>query len=329
MSEIAFKNRGNAAVGEFTATEYLDSFINQYQSQIPFDLGVRKAYFFDQETILANGGTNGSVMIGSFEANQSFYELSNLGSVPEGGELREIQVGERLIEAIVFPETVFRDTSIGGMANEFRTRQDIEDRFGLSCSNIHRFAQIGNGVKFNVSTTYCLHPCVLKDSRITEFLDICGHVDNVNFDAFYGSQQLTSITFTQAQTFGRNAFRNCTKLATVHIPQATQLDRKAFFGCISLRTLCINNVITLCDSVFEGCELLASIDLNSLNTLHDSVFSGCTELTELVLPNLEGVTVDSFKGWGGIGYTLTVPTAMASNEGVVKVQGFGTTIVLI
>jgi len=96
-----------------------------------------------------------------------------------------------------------------------------------------------------------------------------------------------------------------------------------------LREAIFPHAVNLGDSAFQGCELLNTVDFCLVESLGCDVFKDCGELMIISLPALTSTVENSFRGWGGIGYSLSVPTAMAEDAAVLAVQAHGTTIKLL
>ena len=331
-SKWHFKARGKQACGDVLAQAYIDAFIAQYDSTIPFDGQTRIIYFFDQGTVIANGGTESSVLLGSFEKSQEFYGLSSIMGVPSGSEVISFNVGSRTIEAAIFPPLAAPtvNTTVKGVAAYQTSAGVTETIYGLSSGDVTNFSIQGSDVQYYINIPYDIPAQAMAfNLSITQFSDDGANVGVINSKAYFSCTYLQAFSAPLASSLGESVFEGCKALASVFLPKVTVCNKQAFKGCEKLVTISLTGVVTFMDSVFEACTALTTVDLSNLMTLGVNVFSGCPNLLSISLPALNAASQYSFAGWGGAGYTLTVPTAMAGNAGVTETQSAGTIIVLI
>jgi len=336
LQKWSFKKRGDAATGSpALAASYVNTFIAQYNTTIPFDGRRRIAYFFDQATVIENGGDVDSVLIGSYEAStQTFYPISPLG-VPSGASLISFRKGRLNIEALLFPALpipLVANTFItGSIVGSLTNASDVETFFGFPSGTVTQYLHVGlNGIKYNVNANYAIGAMTFNNNLNIETIeDGDGLVISVGYKAFFGAQSLTSALFKNATTCDNSAFEGATLLQTVNLDSAQILWDYVFAGCESMPSYDLPSCLRLGNMCFSSNTNLASVNLPLVNQLADNVFDNCPNLLTISLPSLAICPQYGFGGWGGAGYTLEVPTAMAANIGVTTTQANGTTIVLI
>ena len=161
-----------------------------------------------------------------------------------------------------------------------------------------------------------------------------GAVDDIPDDvsvlycAFFGNQQITSVTLPESVTeVGSNSFISCTKLASINLQSVTTIGKSAFQACTALTTVNLQRVTTLRGGAFyrtnlksvtlpatlTRIEYSAFMECSSLQTVrleceippeltnkdvgYGTVpFEGCTELTKIEVP---AVSVDAYKAAAG------------------------------
>ena len=92
-------------------------------------------------------------------------------------------------------------------------------------------------------------------------VNIPNSVKTIGENAFFGSYNLTSLTFEEnsiLKTIGALAFSSCTKLESVNIPNSVEtIGHGAFYYCINLKSVTIGNSVTSIGiRAFEDCNNL-------------------------------------------------------------------------
>ena len=134
----------------------------------------------------------------------------------------------------------------------------------------------GSSTSSTTNNTYYI-PSSLKSVTVTG--------GNILYGAFYGCDNLTSITIPNSVTsIGDFAFYDCTKLTSITIPDSvTSIGEEAFRWCRSLTSITIpDSVTSIGEGAFWSCSSLTSITIpNSVTSIEDYTFQGCSSLTRI------------------------------------------------
>jgi len=167
---------------------------------------------------------------------------------------------------------------------------------------------------------YCINdyyeyaPWYSSRSSITKVVIEKG-VTSIGRYAFYGLDQMESITIPEGVTSIGWAFSGCTKLVSIDIPNSvTSLDMSVFERCTGLKSVTIGNGVTEIGS-FKGLTNLTTITIgDGVTSLGSGVFEGCTGLTSVNLgKNVETIGYEAFKGCTGL-TSITLPNSVTSIE---------------
>ena len=117
-------------------------------------------------------------------------------------------------------------------------------------------------------------------------------VTSINDEAFWGCDNMTSISIPDSVTFiGEYAFYDCESLTSISIPKGVaSIGDKTFDGCESLTSVSIpDSVISIGEYAFSGCDNLISVSIpDSVTFIGKSAFYSCNELISISIP--KGVT---------------------------------------
>lgn len=111
------------------------------------------------------------------------------------------------------------------------------------------------------------------------------NVTNIESEAFYDCQVLTSVPTEYVTTIGNTAFYHCYALEELNTPNLTNIGGGAFNGCSSLKTIDTSNVTNMGNDAFMNTTSLQELDLSNVKTLGTSVFYG-SGIKHISLPKL-------------------------------------------
>ncbi len=127
-----------------------------------------------------------------------------------------------------------------------------------------------HGVLFNKDKTELIQYPI---GSITTSYIISDSVINIHSDAFFGCNNLTTVTIGASVTrIEDGAFYECYSLTNVIIPDSvTSIGRWVFFGCSSLESISIpDSVTSIGERAFYGCNSLSSISVDTSNPSYSS-----------------------------------------------------------
>lgn len=146
--------------------------------------------------------------------------------------------------------------------------------------NNPNFSSDENGVLYNKDKTLLLH-CPNYETDFTYDITV-----KLGEFAFYGCQNLTSVTFSDNITeIPDYAFSRCDKLEIVIPDSISSIGYQAFYYCGSLKTITVPNSVTeIGDGAFYGCVNLTEAVLDcQISSLPSSLFYNNYKLTTVVL----------------------------------------------
>lgn len=146
-------------------------------------------------------------------------------------------------------------------------------------------------------------------------------VTNINQNAFYNIQSLSSVTISSSVAdIGKGAFRNCTNLTTIIIPSSVvNMQAKAFQDCTNLTSIRIaNSGATIAQDAFGGCNNLDTIYFDGSVTRPDDDYGPFSANNAIVLPtnNIDGLQIEDgiIKGCARYISNLVIPNTVTAIE---------------
>ena len=150
-------------------------------------------------------------------------------------------------------------------------------------------------------------------------VNITSDAADVGQYAFYGCDQLETVSFPMATKIQGGAFAGCKALVSVSAPNVTEITSDvtdyfhfdidgnhmkntigAFKDCINLTTADFPAAVTIGDSAFSDCTHLTTANFPLAETIYSHAFSGCAGLTELKFPRVKTIGASDNVGGGGI-----------------------------
>lgn len=175
--------------------------------------------------------------------------------------------GCALLESITMPDSLINiGNGFDGVIVSLDTAQFSQTNVFSGCtglvgvyiSNLATWCEINFGCKED-NPLYHAKKLYLNDTLVTGELVIPDGVTSIEDYAFYGYEELTSVTIPDSVTsIGASAFSDCTGLTSIAIPDSvTSIGSYAFSGCTGLTSIIIPDSITsIGDDPFGGCTNL-------------------------------------------------------------------------
>lgn len=163
-------------------------------------------------------------------------------------------------------------------------------------------------------------------------------VTRIGDDAFYYTDNLTSVTFNEGLvSIGANAFASATALTSIDIPSTVAtIGQGAFDGCSQLASVTFHDgLTTISADAFSSCSsLLSAILPNSVTSIEDNAFYDCSSLVDAYIGhNLSSIGYDVFAGCTNVSIVWNVKgehslTPLATNYDVPSII-FGEDVTMI
>ena len=201
--------------------------------------------------------------------------------------------------ALVYPQgfiDAINNISSGGI-----TITDAEDSHGgtvrtfdtQNATTIEPLSITANGT-YSASAGHAYNPVTVEisgGSAADEILarTISGVYENstvsmIGSYAFFGCDQLTTVSFPACSNVGENAFLNCTNLATANFTSCTSIGELAFMSCSNLLNVSFPMCEHIAYAVFSSCTKLTSADFSRCITIDRNAFYSCGSLTTANFP---------------------------------------------
>lgn len=112
-------------------------------------------------------------------------------------------------------------------------------------------------------------------------------VKTIDYQAFYGCTNLTSISFPKVTTIGSGAFSHCSGLNNVSFPEATYISNHAFAssGPIDVTETSFPKVTTIDEYAFVDNHDINNVYFPKVENIKDYAFSSCWGLSSVNFPN--------------------------------------------
>ena len=146
-------------------------------------------------------------------------------------------------------------------------------------------------------------------------VNITSDAADVGQYAFYGCDQLETVSFPMATKIQGGAFVGCKALVSVSAPNVPEIRTDAsnyfmidmdgnytkdtigaFNGCINLTTADFPAAVTIGDSAFSDCTNLTTANFPLAETIYNSAFHKCTGLTNLKFPRVKTIGASDGSG---------------------------------
>lgn len=144
--------------------------------------------------------------------------------------------------------------------------------------------------------------------------DIPSHVTSIGYGAFYGSDNLRSVSMSDNVTnIGVSAFGSCSGLMQVELSDnITVINNSVFSGCDSLRSIVLPDGIThIYYDAFSSCDNLISISLpDGVIYIGDNVFQWCSSLKNISIPDgVSSIGVHTFSNCSSL-TNVSIPSSV-------------------
>lgn len=141
-------------------------------------------------------------------------------------------------------------------------------------------------------------------------------IEKIGHAAFYDCGKLTEFSFSGSVTsIGMWAFYRCEGLTELILPrELISIDKGAFFGCTGLVNVTVpENVTSMGDWVFENCSGLRSVSLpDGVTSIGESMFFGCESLTQITMGGgVEAIDEYAFYGCKSLA-SIAIPKTVTS-----------------
>ena len=168
------------------------------------------------------------------------------------------------------------------------TVEEPEEELTISFNSETGTLTINNAANLtkDIVTDY-LREASIKQTDVLAFE--LNNVGDIAGYAFYGWNNLKTLTFNNAASIGDHAFFKCENLATVTLKDVETIGPNAFAESKQLGSLSMENIGTVCAEAFRQCSALTNPSMKNVGAFERSPFSYCTGLTTLTLDGEDGI----------------------------------------
>ena len=139
-------------------------------------------------------------------------------------------------------------------------------------------------------------------------------VETIGDDAFSACTYLESVTLTDATTIGKNAFVQCENMTYFSAPKAITIASEAFHYCYSLIKVNLPSARTIGLLAFSSCGALKEVSLPECTSIGDSAFLSCFEMETIYAPKVTIIGSYAFQGCESALKTLTLGAVTSVNH---------------